>query len=209
MNAVAKKLTKVAASSITRTPEDQALVEAYARTVSTSVPPHFRQKPENKGTRILEPDSEDHALWVARQGQATGLPSMDLANRLVGQLLNLDPRESDDVAAAANAIVDGLGAIGPRDAVEAFLAAQMLATHQAVMDVYRRGLVPEQTFEARNMYLKHAAKLSRLYTDQMLALAKYRNRGKQTVRVEHVTVNGNAIVGTVQPRGEGDIENGG
>ncbi len=152
---------------------------------------------------MLAPTHPDHALWQARLVQVTGLPVPDLVDRMLGQLINLDPRADDDTAAAANAALEGLAALAPRDAAESFLAAQMLATYQAAMDCYRRGLFPDQTLAARDLYLKHAAKLSRLYADQLLALAKYRNRGQQTVRVEHVTVNGNAIVGAVQARGDG------
>jgi len=50
-----------------------------------------------------------------------------------------------------------------------------------------------------NSYGNLANKLLRTYTAQVEALSRYRGKGQQTVRVEHVTVQagGQAIVGAV------------
>lgn len=68
------------------------------------------------------------------------------------------------------------------------------------MECYRRAMIPEQPLVGRGENLKYAAKLSRVYADQMEALARYRGKSQQTVRVEHVTVQagGQAIVGNVR-----------
>jgi len=52
-------------------------------------------------------------------------------------------------------------------------------------------------------------KLARTYAAQVEALKRYRSRGDQTVRVEHVTVNegGQAIVGNVNHGGRGSLKN--
>jgi hypothetical protein len=54
-------------------------------------------------------------------------------------------------------------------------------------------------------------KLGRTFAAQVEALKRYRSRGDQTVRVEHVTVNegGQAIVGNVAHRGGGNGDDGG
>ena len=52
-------------------------------------------------------------------------------------------------------------------------------------------------------------KLGRTFAAQVEALKRYRSRGDQTVRVEHVTVNegGQAIVGNVNHGGRGALKN--
>jgi hypothetical protein len=85
------------------------------------------------------------------------------------------------------------------------LAAQMVATHSAAMECYRRAMFPEQTFEGRREALNQANKLLRSFTTLVEALDRHRGKGQQVVRVEHVTVNagGQAVVGIVAPGGGG------
>ena len=88
--------------------------------------------------------------------------------------------------------------IEPRDQVEAMLAAQMAAVHNATMTFARRlnhvENIPQQDSAERAFN-----KLARTFAAQVEALKRYRSSGEQTVRVEHVTVNegGQAIVGNV------------
>jgi hypothetical protein len=94
--------------------------------------------------------------------------------------------------------------IEPRDQVEAMLAAQMAATHNATMTFARRlnhvENIPQQDSAERAFN-----KLARTFAAQLEALKRYRSDGEQTVRVEHVTVNegGQAIVGNVSHGGRG------
>ena len=188
-----------------RTPEEQAMVDDLQSCPRTMKPPKFKAgaKPGD-----VVPDTNDGKLWAARVTKAVGIRDSDVNSRLLVQAAGCfrggDGVENINLALAA------LHAIGPQDATESFLATQMLACHQSAMECYRRAMLPDQTFEGRDLNLRHAAKLSRLYADQIQALSKYRNRGQQTVRVEHVTVNGNAIVGTVHasPGGGATIETG-
>jgi hypothetical protein len=69
------------------------------------------------------------------------------------------------------------------------LAAQMIATHDAMMDCIRRAQIPEQTFDGRQMNLNHANKLARTCAALVEALDGHRGRGQQLVRVEHVHVH--------------------
>ena len=97
------------------------------------------------------------------------------------------------------AVVAALKAIAPMDELEGMLAGQMVATHSAAMDCFRRAMLESRTFEGREANLKHAEKLLTVYTRQMEALDKHRGKGQQKITVEHVTVNegGQAIVGNV------------
>jgi len=101
--------------------------------------------------------------------------------------------------------VAALTGIGPRDELEGMLAAQLLATHNASMECYRRAMIDEQTFEGRRENLAQANKLSRTYATLLEALNRHRGKGQQKVTVEHVHVHegGQAIVGNVEHPGGG------
>lgn len=88
----------------------------------------------------------------------------------------------------------------PADGAEGMLALQMVGTHNAALECLRRAALPNQTFEGRDMALKHAHKMMSLYTQQLAALNKHRGKGQQKVTVEHVNVapGGQAFVGTVE-----------
>jgi hypothetical protein len=104
------------------------------------------------------------------------------------------------------AVLAAFRGIAPRDPLEGMLAAQMVTTHEAAMECFRRAHLPNQTFEGRQAALGQANKLVRSYAALLEALDKHRGKGQpQVVRVERVTVEagGQAIVGTVS-QGGGD-----
>lgn len=92
----------------------------------------------------------------------------------------------------------------PRDELEAMLAIQMGAVHQATMMMARR-LNHVETIPQQDAAERALNKLARTYAMQMEALKRYRTSGQQKVTVEHVTVNagGQAIVGAVAHGGGG------
>ena len=103
------------------------------------------------------------------------------------------------------AVVKG---VEPKDQVEAMLAAQMAAVHNATMTFARRlahvDNIPQQDSAERAFN-----KLARTFAAQVEALKRYRTGGEQKVTVEHVTVNegGQAIVGNVSHGGRGARKN--
>lgn len=104
-----------------------------------------------------------------------------------------------------SATVSALIGIAPKDEIEGMIAAQLLASHNAAMECYRRAMLDEQSFEGRNMNLAHAAKASRTHAALVEALNRHRGKGEQKVTVEHVHVaeGGQAIVGNVNAPGGG------
>ncbi|CAL80537.1 conserved hypothetical protein [Bradyrhizobium sp. ORS 278] len=96
-----------------------------------------------------------------------------------------------------------LSGIEPKDQFEGMLAAQLLASHNAAMECYRRAMLPEQSFEGRRETLSQANKLSRTYATLLEALNRHRGKGQQKVTVEHVHIHdgGQAIVGSVEGGG--------
>lgn len=93
--------------------------------------------------------------------------------------------------------------LSPRDGFEGMLIGQMLVTYEKAMECFRLAdcnkAVPEMYYSLQNQIIK----LMRLHAQQLEALDKHRNKGKQTMVVEHVNVHqgGQAIVGNVNQEG--------
>jgi endonuclease III len=93
-----------------------------------------------------------------------------------------------------------LAELEPTTATEALLAAQMVGAQRAAMIFLARSLAPGQQVEMVDRHVNRAAKLMRLFNEQIEAMAKLKGKGgQQRVVVEHVTVaaGGQAIVGAV------------
>ena len=134
-------------------------------------------------------------LSGSRDGAFTGV----LVNQLAGAIFAGVKPDPEMVAVMQKASQVALQGIAPTDPLEGMFAAQMVATHFAAMECYRRAAIPEQSFEGRRMSLDLGNKLVRSYAGLAEALNKHRGKGQQIVRVEHVTVEagGQAIVGNV------------
>jgi hypothetical protein len=92
----------------------------------------------------------------------------------------------------------------PKIATEALLAAQMVGAQRAAMNFLHRALTDGQQVEIVDRNVNRAAKLMRLFNEQVETMAKLkRQSGQQRVIVEHVTVaaGGQAVVGAVVTRG--------
>jgi len=135
---------------------------------------------------------------------AAGFPHTRAANRMVNQAANTVYRpvgqSAEEEKDASFDTLAQLIAYKPKGVLEGMLVSQMVGTHNAAMECLRRAQLPEQTPEGRELNLKNGAKLMGLFTRQVEALDKHRNRGQQKITVEHVTVNagGQAIVGGVK-----------
>src|SRR5262244_3022898 len=126
-----------------------------------------------------------------------------LANQALKALwLSSDPKQAD---VQHHAMVHALIGIAPKDEIEGMIAAQLIASHHASMECYRRAMLREQPFEGRREALSQANKLSRTYATLLEALNRHRGKGQQKVTVEHVHVHegGQAIVGNVEAPGGG------
>ncbi len=122
------------------------------------------------------------------------------------EALWLKPSDSGAIDKQITAALAGLKGIGPKDELEAMMAAQLIAAHNAAMECYRRAMIDGQTFEGRRENLTQANKLSRTYATLVEALNRHRGKGQQKVTVEHVHVHsgGQAVVGVVGTPGVGD-----
>src|SRR3954463_11942621 len=106
------------------------------------------------------------AAYTGRQ-DISGSRSPAFTCILVGQLddaLWKGPSPDPEVVRVEeHATVRALQGIAPRGPVEGMLAAQMVATHEAAMECFRRAHVVGQSFEARQAELGQASKLVRAY----------------------------------------------
>ncbi len=109
-----------------------------------------------------------------------------------------EARNVQNVAAAM-----AMAGVRPKDEIEGMIAAQLVASHNAAMECYRRAMISEQTFEGRRENLNQAAKISRTHAALVEALNRHRGKGEQKVTVEHVHVHagGQAVVGNVEAGG--------
>jgi len=127
-----------------------------------------------------------------------GVDSEAVFTTLLSQTIDTLP-VNDDKDTAANYVMAMLLNLHPQDAMEAMLISQMIAVHSQAMEWSRRAVIPEQTEKGVEMNVARATKLMRTFTSQVEALQKYRNKGKQTIQVQHINVQsgGQAIVGDV------------
>jgi hypothetical protein len=114
--------------------------------------------------------------------------------------------DADGIDQRIAAACAGLAAFKSKDEIEAMLAGQAIALHQAAMECLRRAMLAGQPFEIASKLRKDGANMARGMADMLDALDRKRGKGPQVVRVERVVVHdgGQAIVGTVAAgRGEG------
>tara|TARA_R110000803_G_scaffold176711_1_gene239098 strand:+ start:4090 stop:4725 length:636 start_codon:yes stop_codon:yes gene_type:complete len=162
-------------------------------------PPEVKFHDSETGT-VLRFEHENPALALLALHSVTGVRNNDAVYMLLDQLTRLAASDFEKLdATRANNAIAMMDELKPSDGPEAMLAAQMVAVHVAAMQCFSRAMLDGQSFLTRDLNLKHGAKLSRIYAQQVEALDKHRRKGQQTVVVEHVHVNdgGQAIVGNV------------
>lgn len=129
-----------------------------------------------------------------------------LANQTV-QALWTGHADEPTLSLQLDATVAALIGIGPKDELEGMIAAQLIASHNAAMECYRRAMMKDQTLEGWRETLNQANKLSRTHGALLESLNRYRGKGQQKVTVEHVHVHsgGQAVVGVVTAPGGGHL----
>lgn len=155
------------------------------------------------GTQLSLSKESQAGVW-----EAFGTSSRHFIDSALASLGRLTTATGRPGAAGSdlNAALAVVAGISPSSEVEAMLAIQMYATHEAAMAMLTRVHTGagEQSVSAANL----ATKLSRTYVAQIEALGRLRRGGEQTVRVEHVHVHagGQAIVGNVATGGGGTMK---
>ncbi len=182
--------------------DEQARITKAAKRISArEPPPRITSKSERRGNHVtmrVEPAHSDQKGAWAHLIDTFGTCSTEAADTLISQLANAVTPGSEISEAQLNGALATVHGIAPQDEAEAMLAVQMVATHTAALAALQKARTAEYR-ESLDRWGNLATKLLRTYTAQLETLAKYRRRGSQTVRVEHVNVapGGQAIVGPV------------
>ncbi len=189
------------------TPRERSTMETHrARREERKPAPRIKVTEREGGTEIALDHSEP-ALGQALLMEALGTTEPDFLDGLLGQLANAGTQGRVVDERKLNFMVAVVKGVEPQDQVEALLAAQMAAVHNATMTFARRlnhvENIPQQDSAERAFN-----KLARTFAAQVEALKRYRTGGEQRVTVEHVNVSagGQAIVGTVTHGGRGPSE---
>jgi len=148
------------------------------------------------GGIAVEASADDYSIDKV-QKSLVGVSGHEAFNKLLNQATSTAKGDNPDDK--LNSIMPLLLDIAPKDSLEG-----MLATHNMAMEMAARAMFNKQTVDGVEMNINRSTKLMRTFTTQLETLQKYRNKGKQTIQVQHVTVNdgGQAVVGNVA-RGEG------
>lgn len=147
-------------------------------------------------------DHPDHRTGQILLMEALGTGDSDFLSSFIGQLANAATHGKDVDLMAINFMLSVVKDIEPRDQLEAMLAAQMAAVHNATMTFARR-LNNVDNIKQQDSAERAFNKLARTFAAQVEALKRYRTGGEQKVTVQHVNVSegGQAIVGNVSPGG--------
>jgi hypothetical protein len=191
-----KKKRKTRARDLT-TPRDSAPPECAAS-----------ERPSPLRLKISEKEGVPHIDVPIPLWEALGTTDPDFVDGILRQLLTVGSRGGKADVQGLHFMISVIKGVKPRDEVEALLAAQMAAVHTAIMTFARR-LGHVKTIPQQDSAERAFNKLARTFAAQVEALKRYRSRGDQTVRVEHVTVNegGQAIVGNVSHGGRRSLKN--
>ncbi|MGO4835645.1 hypothetical protein AB4144_25715, partial [Rhizobiaceae sp. 2RAB30] len=147
------------------------------------------------------------SLDMCRLEKAFGTQNPDFIEGLATQIVNVGSHGKKPNEKGIAFVASVVAGIEPKDQVEAMLAAQMAAVHNATMTFARR-LAHCETIAQQDSAERAFNKLARTFAAQMEALKRYRTGGQQKMTVEHVHVHpgGQAIVGNVAHGGQGDGE---
>jgi hypothetical protein len=185
------------------TPADAEAFKAYMAARKKAAP-RLKVVPDAQGAEHITVDHPDKALGQIALMKALGTTDEDFLKGLVAQLVNVGSQGSAPDEDGTNFTLAVVKGIEPRDQVEAMLASQMAAVHNATMTFARRlahvDNIP-QLDSAQNAFNK----LARTFAAQVEALKRYRSGGEQKMTVQHVHVaeGGQAIVGNVNAPAEG------
>lgn len=122
----------------------------------------------------------------------SGTANAWLAERLADQVVNCQALPSDADreahAALANSAIAALKELAPAGAAEGLLATQMVASHNASLDLLRLAVSGGQDGRVIEERTRQYARVSDVFLRQLDRFQRQRGRQRQTIRIEHVRV---------------------
>lgn len=174
--------------------EAAAIVKARAEREARPARVQVAADLDKPGVLKIEPEHSDEQGHSTMVVEAFATTSDDFATLGLAHLANTtNPGGGQATSQELNSGLALMGAIAPRDELEAALAMQMVATHELAMLMLTRSRSAGYVEQVRE-YGNLATKLSRTFTGQMKQLADHRRGGEQVVRHVHVYEGGQAMV---------------
>lgn len=178
------------------TPYERRTLEAIrTRNKEKPLAPRIKVSQKKNGVVNLALDHPEHSIAKVRLLEALGTRDFDFLDGLIKQLCNVGSHGRSVDEDGLNFMFAVVKGIEPRDQVEAMLAAQMAAVHNATMTFARR-LAHVDNIQQQDSAERAFNKLARTFTSQMEALKRYRSEGQQQIVVKRVTVNTDQAVVT-------------
>jgi hypothetical protein len=122
----------------------------------------------------------------------SGTTNVRFAERLAHQVATCQvvPRGIDDEGHAdmATSAIAALKELAPGGAAEGLLATQMVAAHNASLDLLRRAMGESPSARTIEESTRQYARLSEVFLKQFDRYTRHRGRQRQTIRIEHVRV---------------------
>ena len=123
--------------------------------------------------------------------EVLGIKSDLLAGRLAKQAATTQRLPAEDAKSylelGASAVA-ALGELAPANAIEAMLATQMVASHNASLDLLRAAVSNGQEARVVEERTRQYARVSEVFLKQLDRFQRQRGRQRQTIRIEHVRV---------------------
>jgi len=183
--------------------ERRAIDAFFKRNRNATPAPKIKRCSDKGGAKGLNIEHTDPKIGSTLMSASLGVSEAEALSCLVGQVVNAVTKGKAVNTMQINEMLSLVQGIAPRDPIEAMLAVQMVAVHNATMSFARR-LNHVENIQQQDSASNAFNKLARTFAAQVEALNRHRGKGQQAIRVEHVTVNagGQAIVGNVQGAGE-------
>jgi hypothetical protein len=158
---------------------------AGATTVSLNLPETLELRAHNSAPLLASRPIDTPEAIPADQCEAAklaadlcGVKTRAVANVVLGEVVSLlSWGQSLETADNLYTAIAFLGELGPTNATEALLSAQMIGTHQAATQFLRRALASEQTEEGTETNANRAIRLMRLFIEQLEAMTKLKGKG--------------------------------
>ncbi|TYO61726.1 hypothetical protein FXV83_36600 [Bradyrhizobium hipponense] len=154
-----------------------------------------RVKLSRRRIRIDHPDPRAGARLLA---DALGAVDRDALDGLLKQLVKASVIGQEPDEANLAFMISMMKSIGPRDSIEAMLAAQMVCVHVAAMRSAFRLACTDDIAQQESL-TRALGRLVRIYPAQIEALSRYRDNGERKITVQNLSVQdgGSAFVGNV------------
>jgi len=122
----------------------------------------------------------------------SGTANARFAERLAEQVIVCQPvpgdADAETRAGRASAAIGALKELTPAGAAEGMLAAQMVAVHNASLDLLRQAVADADSGRTIEERTRQYARLAEVFLKQLDRYHRQRGRQRQTIRIEHVRV---------------------